>query len=268
MNYSEICEATIEVVKLAAGFVRERHENRRGLNIETKGRQNFVTEIDKAAEEILVKGLSRVLPEAGFVTEEGTSRKRGERFNWVVDPIDGTTNFIHGVFPFAISVGLAEGEDVVLGVVYEFGLDECFYAWKGGGAWCNGKAIKCSRAPGVNDALIATGFPYTNFSRLEEFKESMDYFMANSHGLRRLGSAATDIAYVACGRYDAFYEYGLHAWDIAAGMILMREAGGEISDFKGQRSALYSDTILCAGPACYDEFQKIVEKIMMPDEAA
>jgi myo-inositol-1(or 4)-monophosphatase len=238
--YKQLCFDAIEVVREAAAYVRERHENRTTLNVEEKGRHNFVTEVDKKAEEILVNGLSEILPEAGFIAEEGTGNRRGSVFHWVIDPVDGTTNFIHGVFPFAISVGLTENSEVVAGIVYEFGLDELFYAWKGGGAWLNGTRIGVSKVPVVGHALIATGFPYTNFTYMNQFMKSVDYFMKHSNGLRRLGSAATDIAYVACGRFDGFYEYGLHPWDIAAGMLLVREAGGSISDFNGQEEPLFA----------------------------
>ncbi len=215
--YRQLCFDAMEVVREAAAYVRKRHENRSGLNIEEKGRQNFVTEVDRETEEILVKGLAKILPESGFIAEEGTGNRKGSTYNWVIDPVDGTTNFIHGVFPFAISVGLTENSEVVAGVVYEFGLDELFYAWKGGGSWLNGNRIGVSGVPVVGHSLIATGFPYTNFTYMNQFMESVDYFMKHSNGLRRLGSAATDIAYVACGRFDGFYEYGLHPWDIAAG---------------------------------------------------
>lgn len=254
----------MEVVKEAAVYVRDRHENREGLKIEEKGKQNFVTEVDKKAEQILVSGLLNLLPEAGFIAEEGTSNKRGETYNWVIDPVDGTTNFIHGVFPFAISVGLLEKEEIVAGIVYEFGLNEFFYSWKGGGAWLNGDPIQVSGVSTIGQALIATGFPYTNFTYLTEFMNSMDYFMKNSHGLRRLGSAATDIAYVACGRYDGFYEYGLHPWDIAAGILLVREAGGEVSDFSGHKEPLFSGDIICSNRNSYAEFQETIHKIMKP----
>lgn len=264
MEYREICFSAIEIVKEAAAYVRERHERRDGLAIEEKGRQNFVTEVDKEAEKILVAGLSKLLPEAGFIAEEGTSNKRGDRYNWVVDPVDGTTNFIHGVFPFAISVGLTEDGVVVAGIIYEFGLDELFYAWKDGGAWLNGAAIRVSQVPVIGESLIATGFPYTNFKYLEQFMQSMDHFMKNSHGLRRLGSAATDIAYVACGRYDGFYEYGLHPWDIAAGMLLVREAGGAISDFAGDPDPLFAEHIICSNSKVFKEFQSVLQKIMLP----
>jgi myo-inositol-1(or 4)-monophosphatase len=263
MQYKEICFSAMEVVKIAASYVRERHENRQGLTIEEKGRQNFVTEVDKEAERILVSGLSELLPEAGFIAEEGTNNSRGEQYNWVIDPVDGTTNFIHGVFPFAISVALTSNNEVVTGIIYEFGLNEFFYAWKDGGAWLNGSAIKVSEAPRVDQALIATGFPYTNFKYLEQFMRSMDHFMHNSHGLRRLGSAATDIAYVACGRYDGFYEYGLHPWDVAAGILLVREAGGEVSDFAGQADPLFGEHIVCSNHKIFKEFQSVIQKIML-----
>ena len=253
----------MEVVKTAAAYVREQHENRQGLIIEEKGRQNFVTEVDKEAEKILVSGLSELLPEAGFIAEEGTNNKRGEKYNWIIDPVDGTTNFIHGVFPFAISVGFTADGEVVAGIVYEFGLNEFFYAWKGGGAWLNGSPIQVSKVPRVEQALIATGFPYTNFKYLKQFMQSMDHFMHNSHGLRRLGSAATDIAYVACGRYGGFYEYGLNPWDVAAGMLLVQEAGGMVSDFAGNREPLFAEHIVCSNKNIFTEFQSVIQKIML-----
>jgi len=264
MQLKEICFSAMEVVKTAAAYVREQHENRKGLNIEEKGRQNFVTRVDKEAEQILVTGLSKVLPEAGFIAEEGTNNTRGEQYNWVIDPVDGTTNFIHGVFPFAISVGLTSKEEVVAGIIYEFGLDEFFYAWTGGGAWLNGSPVRVSEVPRVEQALLATGFPYTNFKYLKEFMQSMDHFMHNSHGLRRLGSAATDIAYVACGRYDGFYEYGLHPWDVAAGMLLVKEAGGAFSDFAGNSDPLFAEHIVCSNHKIFKEFQSVIQEIMLP----
>ncbi len=262
MQYKKICFDAMEVVKEAAAYVKECHENRQELNIEEKGKQNFVTEVDKKTEQILVKGLSSLLPEAGFIAEEGTSTRRGETYNWVIDPVDGTTNFIHGVYPFAISVGLTREDEVVAGIVYEFGLEEFFYAWKGGGAWLNGKPIQVSKAPTIGQSLIATGFPYTDFTYLAQFMNSMDYFMKNSHGLRRLGSAATDIAYVACGRYDGFYEYGLNPWDIAAGILLVKEAGGEVADFDGHKEPLFSGDIICTNRNSHTEFQETIRKIM------
>ncbi len=263
MNYKEICYSAMEVVKEASAYIREKHNNRSSLNIEKKGRHNFVTEVDKEAEQILVKGLLKVMPEAGFIAEEGTSDRKGELYNWVIDPVDGTTNFIHGLVPFAISVGLIENDEVVAGIVYEFGLDEYFYAWKDGGAWLNGDPVHVSTVSSVEDGLIATGFPYTNFKYMPQFMESVEYFMRNSHGLRRLGSAATDIAYVACGRFEGFYEYGLNPWDIAAGILLVKEAGGVVSDFEGHNTPLFSQNIICSNSNCYTEFLEVIRKHML-----
>jgi myo-inositol-1(or 4)-monophosphatase len=290
INYQHICFRAMEAVREAALYVREKHENRQDLDIEVKGRHNFVTEVDKRTEEILVEGLSTVLPEAGFIAEEGTSEKRGDTYNWVIDPVDGTTNFIHGVFPFAISVGLIEGDRPVVGIVHEFGLDEIFYGWEGGGAWLRraslarplelpqkdgnpgaeggdsgregDKRLQVSRAKTVEMALIATGFPYTDFTYLDGFIETVRYYMEHSQGLRRLGSAATDMAYVACGRYDGFYEYGLHPWDIAAGILLIREAGGKLTDFQGVENPLFKEDIVCSNGHIQDEFLASTRKIM------
>ncbi|MBN2697378.1 MAG: inositol monophosphatase [Bacteroidales bacterium] len=265
MNYRDICNRIREVVGRVAEYVEYQHNNRENLSIEAKGRQNYVTGVDREAERQLVEQLGGLLPEAGFVAEEGTSTKKGRTYNWIIDPIDGTTNFIHGVYPFAISVALAEDEEVVAGVIYEFGLREYFYSWKGGGAWLNGRPARVSSVTTVKDALLATGFPYTDFELLAEFMESLRWFMKNSNGLRRLGSAATDIAYVACGRYDGFYEYGLNAWDIAAGTLILREAGGAVSDFNGTGNFLHGGELVCSNGKIHKEFVNTVKRFMSPE---
>lgn len=262
MDYSDLCIKIREVVMHVAGYIEEQHLKRTDLNIEAKGRQNFVTAVDKEAERLLVRKLEKVIPEAGYIAEEGTSSRRGERFNWIIDPLDGTTNFIHGVPPFAISVALADNYEIVAGVIYEFGLRELFYSWKGGGAWLNDKPIRVSQVSSIGDSLIATGFPYTDFEYLSEFMNSISWFMKNSHGLRRLGSAATDIAYVACGRYDGFYEYGLNPWDLAAGALILSEAGGKVSDFNGKNNYLFGGEIICTNRLIHDEFTSVVKKFM------
>ncbi|HDR68717.1 MAG TPA: inositol monophosphatase [Bacteroidaceae bacterium] len=262
MDFNDICLKTREAVGKAVEYIEYQHENRSNLEVEAKGRQNYVTVVDREAERILVAKLGEIIPEAGFIAEEGTSSRKGRIYNWIIDPIDGTTNFIHGVPPFAVSVALAENDEVVSGVIYEFGLREYFYSWKGGGAWMNGKPISVSKVASVKDALIATGFPYTNFDYLTEFMNSMRWFMKHSHGLRRMGSAATDIAYVACGRYDGFYEYGLNAWDIAAGILILKEAGGAASDFKGQDNYLFGGKLICSNGLIQEEFVNAVNRIM------
>lgn len=262
MNIKEICIQTIEIVKATGVYIQEQHRNRENISIEEKGKHNFVTEVDKTAESMLVDELSKLLPDAGFIAEEGTKSVAGEIYNWIIDPLDGTTNFIHGVFPFAISVGLTEADKPVMGVILEIGLNECFYAWKGGGAWKDGKRIEVSKRKTLHESLIATGFPYTNFSSLKPFMTTLDWFMKNSQGLRRLGSAATDIAYVACGRYDGFYEYGLKPWDVAAGIIILEEAGGKSADFSGGDNYIFGQEIICSNGANHQEFIDVIKSFM------
>jgi len=263
LNYEELCTKVINLAGTAAGYIKNELNNKDSLIPEVKGTHNFVTYVDKTVEKMLVEGLSELLPESGFIAEEGTSTKKGEIYNWVIDPVDGTTNFIHGVSPFAVSIGLMQDEEIVLGVIHEIGMNECFHAWKGGGSYLNGKKIQTSKAARVQDSLVVTGFPYTRYHHIEKFMETLYYFMVNSHGLRRLGSAATDIAYVACGRFDGFYEYGLNPWDIAAGIIILREAGGKVSDFHGGKNYLYGEEFVAANPYVFDEFLGCIKNIMV-----
>ncbi|MDI3521088.1 MAG: monophosphatase [Anaerophaga sp.] len=260
-DYREICEKTVEIARETGLFVKNyRLQNK--PDVESKGRNDFVTQIDKASEKKLVEALGRLLPEAGFIAEENTSDKQGSIYNWIIDPIDGTTNFIHGLFPYAISIALQENNKIVAGVIYEAGMDECFYSWAGGPALLNGNEIHVSETSKIADSLIATGFPYTNYSLINNFMDTLDFFMRNSHGVRRLGSAATDLAYVACGRFDAFYEYNLKPWDVAAGAFLVQQAGGKVSDFKGGNNYLFGKEIVCANSLMFDEMQQVIEQIM------
>ena len=247
-------ETSVFILKESQGFDINRTE-KKGLN-------NFVSYVDKGAEEMLVKRLSLLLPEAGFITEEGTSKKPGLRYCWVIDPLDGTTNFLHGFHPYAISIGLKEYNEVIAGIVFEVSGNESFTAWKGGGAWLNGTRIHVSQAAHLSDSLVATGFPYSDFDRLDPYMKCLTYLCKNTHGIRRLGSAAIDLAYVACGRFETFYEYGLYEWDIAAGMILVREAGGKVSDFSGNEKNLTGKEFLAANGNVFGEILEIVSKFM------
>jgi myo-inositol-1(or 4)-monophosphatase len=229
-----------------------------------KGLHNFVTYVDKGAEKIIVDRLHEILPEAGFIAEENTNTTRGEQFNWVIDPLDGTTNFIHGLPPYAVSIGLLENGFPVLGVVYEVALDECFYAWKDSPAYLNGKEIRVSDRDKVQDALIATGFPYYDYHLMRPYIDCLEYFLKNSHGVRRLGSAATDLAYVACGRFEAFYEYGLNPWDVAGGAIILQQAGGRLSDFSGGDNYIFGKELVAANYPIFNEFLKTVKQFLIP----
>lgn len=266
MNLETICESTMQAVRQTSEYVRGEFDRRTGDQIEEKGLHNYVTHVDKASEEQLVNSLGEILPEAGFIAEEGTNNTRKERFNWVIDPIDGTTNFIHRTFPFAISIGLMEYDEPVLGVIYEFGFNEMFHGWKGGGAFLNGKPIQTSKESTLSGSLIATGFPYTNYDRMDRFMQTIDWFMKNSAGLRRLGSAATDIAWVACGRYDGFYEYGLKPWDVAAGVAILKEAGGKSTNFEGSQECIFEEEIICSNGHTHNEFVTTISQIMQAEK--
>jgi myo-inositol-1(or 4)-monophosphatase len=262
MDLSLICSEVINISVEVAKYIRKEREALATGNFETKGKHNFVTHVDKGSEERLVEALGKLIPNSGFIAEEGTSNKKGEIYNWVIDPIDGTTNFIHGAPPYSISIALMEKAEVILGVIFEISSSECFSGFKGSQVLLNGKPVMVSTVQNVADSLIATGFPYENFNRLESFKKTMDYFLHNSHGVRRLGSAAIDLAYVACGRYDAFYEYNLSPWDVAAGAFLVELAGGKASDFKGGNGYLFGKEIVASNGLIFKEFQSAVAQFM------
>jgi len=230
---------------------------------ETKGLNDFVSYVDKGSEKMLVEKLALILPEAGFIAEEGTLTKTGVRYNWIIDPLDGTTNFVHGIHPYAISIALAEEGEPVAGVVCDVGGNEIFKAWKNGGAWLNDQPVKVSSASSLADSLVATGFPYNDFSRLDNYMKCLTHFCRTTHGIRRLGSASIDLAYVACGRFEAFYEYDLKVWDVSAGILLVREAGGRVSNFSGNESKLDGNEIVAANGKVFPEFLENVSKFML-----
>ncbi len=262
MNLENICKHTQEIAISVGDFIRQQKNKISSEVIEKKGTHDFVTYVDKNAEQKIVAGLQNIIPESGFITEEQTITKKGDKYNWIIDPLDGTTNYIHGIQPYAISIALMEDEDIILGVVYEVGLDECFYAWKGSKAYLNQKEINVSKAKSLQDSLIATGFPYCDYKRLPCFMDTLKYFMKNSHGVRRLGSAATDLVYVACGRFDAFYEYSLSSWDVAAGAFIVQQAGGKVSDFSGGNNYIFGKEIIATNNYVFNEFLGIIKKYM------
>lgn len=263
INLKKILDETEKAVLETARFISQEALIFDRSRTETKGLHDLVSYVDRGSEKILVERLSDILPEAGFIAEEGTSSKNGGRYCWVIDPLDGTTNFVHGLHPFAISVALTEDGEPVAGVVHAVGGNETFTAFKEGGAWLNGHQIHVSTANLLSNSLVATGFPYYDFSRLGKYMDCLTHFCKTTQGIRRLGSAAIDLAYVACGRFEAFYEYGLNPWDIAAGVLLVREAGGKVSDFSGNEDKLTGKEIIAANNLVYPEFLENVSKFML-----
>lgn len=201
--------------------------------IEFKGLNDMVSYVDKTAEEILVDNLAQLIPGAGFTTEEDTIDTKGNTYNWIIDPLDGTTNFIHGIPTYSISIALYEEDKPVLGIVYELNRGEMFHTFKDAPAYLNYKPIHVSRRNNLADSLLATGFPYYQFDKQAQYMQLLAELMQKTHGLRRIGSAAVDLAYVACGRFDAFFEYNLNSYDVAGGAYLVQQAGGRVMNFSG-----------------------------------
>jgi len=257
-DYKAICEELQKIARDAGTFIRDERRKLTGKDVELKSVASLVTYVDKETEKAIVKRLLEIIPGSGFITEEGTASHRDEKYIWVIDPLDGTTNYIHGISPHSVSIALMENEEIVAGTVYEVGQDEMFYAWKDSKAYLNGQEIRVAEAGNLADTLIGTGFPYYNFDRVEDYIDAMRNLMKSTRGLRRLGSAAVDLAYVAAGRFDAFFEHGLHPWDVAAGALIIRQAGGKISDFNGGSNWLTGGELVASSSAIYDSFYKII----------
>lgn len=245
-TYQQLTHATCDIARTVGQFIANERTRFDETKIESKGLHDLVSYVDKESEIQIINELQLLLPESGFIGEEGTNDKFGERFNWVIDPLDGTTNFIQGVPIYAVSIGLLDGDELALGVIYEVGRNECFYAWKDGGAYLNGAKIQVSNRNDIHDALLATGFPYSDFSQMDEYMKQLKWAMKNARGVRRLGSAATDMAYVACGRFDVFWEYDLKPWDVAAGAVIVKEAGGSVFDYNGGSDFLFGKEIVAS----------------------
>lgn len=257
---SRLLEQTQNIAKEVGAFIRKERQHFDVDKVEHKGFNDLVSYVDKEAERQIVEKLSEIFPEAGFITEEGTNTTQAELYNWVIDPLDGTTNFIHGIPNFSVSIALIEKNEVVLGVVYEVNRHECFYAMKGGGAFCNDTRIKVSAAPDLSASLIATGFPYYNFELIDRYLNSMKSLMQKTHGLRRLGSAAVDLCYVAAGRTEGFFEYNLNSYDVAAGAIIVLEAGGTVTDFSGGSDYIFGRKIVASNGNIHAEFLAVLDE--------
>jgi len=255
MNLTAIHEKVIELSLEVGAFIRKEGENFDPARIEQKTSfNNLVSYVDQEAERRMVSTLKLLLPQAGFITEEGTVEQSSrQEYNWIIDPLDGTTNFLHGLPVFATSIGLAKGNEVISGVVYHIGRDECFHAHIDSPAFCNKNQIKVSNANSLQESLLATGFPYYHSNKSDRYLEIIKSFLAKTHGIRRLGSAAIDLAYVACGRLEGFFEYNLNPWDVAAGSLIVKQAGGMVTDFSGNGNFLFGKELCASNSAIHAE---------------
>ncbi len=264
MDLHATLKETLEVIRKTGTFIVTEAQKFSLSSIEYKGKNDLVSYVDKEAEKLLVAGLGKIVPEAGFITEEGTATKgRAEKYNWVIDPVDGTTNFVHGLPLYSISVALMESDKVVLGVIYEPNRDEMFYSIEGEKVFLNDKEIKVSPVQQLEKSLLATGFPYSKLQNEPAYIKIVEELMQKTHGLRLMGSAAIDLAYVACGRFEGFFEYNLKPWDVAAGGFLVQQAGGKVTTFKSTADFIFGGELI-AGCAIQPEFAEIIHRHWYP----
>ena len=229
------------------------------LQVSRKGPGDFVTEADRRTEQILQEELSKARPGFGFLMEEaGEVKGQNADERWIIDPIDGTTNFLHGIPHFAISIGVERDGELVAGVVYEPIRDELFWAERNEGAYLNRRRLRVSERATLSDALLATGIPFADRIGKKSFMAMLKVVMEKTAGVRRQGSAALDLAYVAAGRYEGFWETGLLPWDIAGGIVIVREAGGMVSEIDGRPSMLYGNSIIATNQRLYDPLRKLL----------
>ncbi|MCD6459215.1 inositol monophosphatase [bacterium] len=257
--FSNKLNIVIKIAKQAGAFLIDRLNSGKKISIEIKAVNDFVTEVDKQAESLIVSLLKKSFPDYGIMAEENYSDKTiPPNLYWVIDPLDGTTNYIHGFPSFCVSIGLCENKTPLMGVIYDPTRDELFCAQTGKGAFLNGSPITVSETKNMQGALIGTGFPFRNFAIMEKYLDCFSSVLKRCQGIRRPGSAAIDLAYVACGRLDAFWEHGLHPWDCAAGSIIIKEAGGTVTDFTGGKDYLFSRTFIASNTIIHNEIQEIV----------
>lgn len=233
------------------------------LAVETKGRNDFVSEVDRFAEAEIISVIRNAYPSHGILAEE-SGHQPGDEYLWIIDPLDGTTNYLHGYPQFAVSIGLYHQDRATQAVVFDPLRDELFTASRGAGAQLNDRRLRVSDVARMESALLGTGFPYKSMEHLDAWIASFRALLPVCSGVRRAGSAALDLAHVACGRLDGFWEIGLNSWDIAAGCLLIEEAGGRVSDFAGGQGFLDSGNVVTGNPKIYTEMLRLLQESLPP----
>lgn len=227
------------------------------LTVKNKGHNDFVSEVDRAAEQAIISILLEAYPSHGILAEESGTQGDSE-FQWIIDPLDGTTNFLHGFPQYAVSIAMMHKGVLTHGVVYDPSRNDLFTASRGAGAFLNDRRIRVSKRENLKDALIGTGFPFREFSHMDAYLGMFRDLAQKTAGIRRPGSAALDLAYTAAGRFDGFWEIGLNIWDIAAGALLIQEAGGLVGDFKGEQDYLKTGNTLAGNPRIFAQLLQVI----------
>jgi myo-inositol-1(or 4)-monophosphatase len=252
----------IEAAREAGESIRHHANKVHKLDVENKAHNDFVSNVDREAEQIIVRLLQRAYPDHAFLGEESGKHGPNSDYEWIIDPLDGTTNFLYGIPQYSVSVALKHNGRLLVGVVYDPLRDETFAAARGEGATLNGRRIRVSERSTMQSALLGTGIPFRANQNLDLYLQTLKALLPDTAGVRRPGSAALDLAYVASGRFDGFWEFGLNEWDIAAGVLLVQEAGGLIGDMKGDNTFLKTGDIVAANPKVFKEMIKRLHPVM------
>jgi len=248
----------VKAARRAGAIINRAARDLDGLTVTAKRQNDFVTEVDRAAESAVLEILRKAYPDHATLAEESGAAGASD-YTWIIDPLDGTTNFIHGFPQYAVSIALRHRGAITQAVVYDPGRNELFTASKGRGAFMNDRRLRVSRREHLRDALVGTGFPYREIAHLDEYLRMLKGVTQNSAGVRRAGSAALDLAYVAAGRLDGFWELGLSAWDMAAGSLLIFEAGGLVSDLDGEANYLDAGHVVSGTPKVFVQLLQVVQ---------
>ncbi len=261
-------EVGLKAAEVAVAIIRRAASDLSTIVVQQKGKNDLVTQVDRAAQDAIIGVLSSAFPDHGILAEEQEElgprevlEESDQAVRWIVDPLDGTTNFTRGLPPYAVSIGLEDHGEPVLGIIVNIPANEWFVGYRGGGVTLNGSPVVVSGVDKIGDSLLTTGFPYREFDNVDRYLASLRGVMANAQGLRRPGSAAVDLAYVACGRFDGFFETGLMPWDVAAGAALVLEAGGAVSSIVGSRNPVFASEIVATNGLIQSSLRQLVEGI-------
>jgi len=255
-------EEVKQLVKGVGEYIRTERINFNSSLVEHKDVHDMVSYVDKTSEEKLISGLQKIIPDSSFLGEESGDKETSSEYKWIIDPLDGTTNFIHNIPHFCISIGLQHNGKTIAGWVYEICNDEMFTAKLGEGAFLNIEKISVTKTSELHQSLMGTGFPVREYSKLKEYLQLQQWAIENTRGIRRLGTAAYDLCLVACGRLDGFYEPGLSPWDVCGGALVVQEAGGKVTDFGGEQNFLNGKEILATNGILHDSILKAVNVYM------
>ncbi|MGD8375062.1 MAG: inositol monophosphatase family protein [Acidobacteriota bacterium] len=255
---SDLMETAVEAARIGGRILLE-GRRRRPATVQDKGSNDFVTDVDRRSEEAIVEYIRGRHPDHSIVAEEGADWEGSSGYRWLVDPLDGTTNYIHDYPCFAVSVGVWRGREGIAGAVLDPLREELFHAERGSGAWLGERRIHVSGASGLAGSLLVTGFPFREIDRLDAYLRSFRELFRRSAGIRRDGSAALDLCSVACGRLDGFWELGLSPWDLAAGIVIVNEAGGTVTDHEGTPEVLERGNVVAAPAGLHREMLEVLE---------